>query len=250
MNVYLKNLNRIEFVVTMACTGRCRHCSEGDHDGCSGHIDAEIAAEAVRKICAHYPIASLMTFGGEPLLYPDAVCTIHKTASALGITKRQLITNGFFSKRRERIEEVARALADSGINSLLLSADAFHQETIPLEPVIFFAECAVKCGLPVQLSPAWLVSPEDQNPYNLRTGEILGEFEPLGIPVGSGNVVFPSGNARKYLSEYFEENAAESSPYDEDPRDLRTISFSPEGDVLNGNVYRTDILEIMRTYRP
>ncbi len=250
MNVYLKNLNRIEFVVTMACTGRCRHCSEGDHDGCSGHIDAEIAAEAVRRICAHYPIASLMTFGGEPLLYPDAVCTIHKTASALGIAKRQLITNGFFSKRRERIEEVARALADSGINSLLLSADAFHQESIPLEPVIFFAECAVKCGLPVQLSPAWLVSPEDQNPYNLRTGEILGEFEPLGIPVGSGNVVFPSGNARKYLSEYFEENAAESSPYDEDPRDLRTISFSPEGDVLNGNVYRTDILEIMRTYRP
>ncbi len=250
MNEYLKNLNRIEFVVTMACTGRCRHCSEGDHDNCSGHIDAEAAVGAVRKICGQYRIASLMTFGGEPLLYPDVVCAIHREAAALGIGKRQLITNGYFSEKRERIGEVVRNLADSGINSLLLSTDAFHQESIPLEPVKAFAECAVKCGLPVRLNPAWLVGPEDPNPYNIRTGEILREFEPLGIPVGSGNVVFPSGNALKYLREYFGENVTASSPYDEDPRDLRTVSFSPEGDVLDGNIYRTDILEILKTYRP
>lgn len=29
MNEYIKNLNRIEFVVTRACTGKCKHCSEG-----------------------------------------------------------------------------------------------------------------------------------------------------------------------------------------------------------------------------
>ena len=250
MNEYLKNLDRIEFVVTMACTGRCIHCSEGDHDRYAGHIDAEIAAEAVRKICAHYRITSLMTFGGEPLLYPDVICTIQKTAAALGIAKRQLITNGFFSKDPARIEKVARALTDSGINSLLLSADAFHQETIPQGPVLTFAESAVKAGLPVRLNPAWLVGPEDRNPYNDRTREILRAFEALGIPVGSGNVVFPSGNALKYLREYFGDDVTESSPYDEDPRDIRSISFSPDGDVLNGNVYKTDILEILRTYRP
>ena len=249
MNEYLRNLNRIEFVVTMACTGRCRHCSEGDHVGFTEHIDAKTAVEAIRKICEHYPITSLMTFGGEPLLFPDVVCAIHRTATALGIDRRQLITNGFFSRDREKIGKVARALADSGINDLLLSVDAFHQETIPLEPVKAFAECAVRCGLPVRLSPAWLVSPEDRNPYNLRTGEILREFEPLRIPVGSGNVIFPSGNALKYLREYFDESAAESSPYDEDPRDIRAISFAPNGDVLNGNAHETDILEIMRAYR-
>ena len=31
MNKYLKNINRIEFVVTMACTGKCKHCSQGSH---------------------------------------------------------------------------------------------------------------------------------------------------------------------------------------------------------------------------
>ena len=37
---------------------------------------------------------------------------------------------------------------------------------------------------------------------------------------------------------------------EEDPEDIRTISFDANGDVLNGNVYQTDILEIIRTYRP
>ena len=250
MNEYLKKLNRIEFIVTRACTGKCRHCSEGDHANYTGHIASEPAVESIRKICEHYKITSLMTFGGEPLLFPDTVCAIHKTAAAIGSSKRQLSTNGYFSKANERIDKVVRDLAESGINDLLLSVDAFHQETIPLEPVRYFAECAVQSGLPIRLSPAWLVSPEDQNPYNIRTGEIIREFDFLRIPTGSGNVVFPSGNALKYLREYFEENVAESSPYDDNPRDIRAISFSPNGDVLNGNIYKTDILEIIRTYRP
>ncbi len=250
MNEYLRNLNRIEFTVTLACTGRCIHCSEGSHEGCTEHIDAAAAAEAGRKICGVYKITSLMTFCGEPLLYPDTVCAIHRTAAHLGIGKRQVITNGYFSKEWERIEAVARALADSGVNDLLLSVDAFHQETIPLDPVLAFAGCAVSCGIPVRLQPAWLVSPEDGNPYNLRTREILRGFDPLRIPLGSGNVIFPSGNALKYLREYFGENAEPFSPYEEDPEDVRSVSFDPNGDVLGGNIHETDILEILKNYRP
>ena len=250
MNRYLKNLKKIEFVVTMACTGKCRHCSEGDHDGFTGHIDGAVAAEAVRKICSCYDISTVMTFGGEPLLFPQMVYMIHKTATELGVAKRQVITNGFFAKDKDRIQTVARQLAESGVNDLLLSVDAFHQETIPLETVLLFAECAVKAGLRVRLQPAWLVSAGDQNPYNGKTNEILRAFEPLQIPQNQGNVVFPSGNALKYLREYFDADAAPVSPYEEDPENIKTISFEANGDVLNGNVYETDILELLRTYRP
>ena len=249
MNLYFRNLDKIEFAVTLACTGKCRHCQNGDPAERSAHIDAAAAADAVRKICGQYRIRTLMTFGGEPLLYPETVCFIHRTGTEAGIPVRQVITNGYFTLDPDRAGRTARALKDSGVNDLLLSADAFHQETIPLEGVLHFAGCAVEAGIPVRLSPAWLVSREDENPYNVRTKEILRAFEPLGIPVGEGNVIFPSGNALKYLSEYFSESAP-PSPYEEDPEDVRTVSFSPDGDVLNGNVYRTDILEIMRAYRP
>ena len=250
MNPYLQHLNRIEFVVTLACTGQCRHCQNGDQNGAAGHIDPDVAVRAVRSICRYYDIRSLMTFGGEPLLYPDVVCAIHKTATEMGIGQRQVITNGWFARQPDRMEAVARALADSGVNDLLLSVDAFHQETIPLEPVLRFAACAVDAGVPVRLQPAWLVSPEDDNPYNKRTREILRAFAALPIPVSSGDVIFPSGNALKYLREYFPEDVAPFSPYEEDPEDIRAVSFEANGNVLNGNIYQTDILEILRTYRP
>ena len=98
MNKYLKNLNKIEFVVTYACTGRCKHCSEGEHFSCGVRIDPQIAADAVRKIATEYDIKTVLAFGGEPLLYADAVYEIMNAAKELNIPKRQVITNGYFSK--------------------------------------------------------------------------------------------------------------------------------------------------------
>ena len=49
MNQYLRNLKRIEFVVTMNCTGKCKHCSQGEHNS-NINIDKVIAADAVRKM--------------------------------------------------------------------------------------------------------------------------------------------------------------------------------------------------------
>ena len=248
-NEYLENLNKIEFVVTYACTGRCKHCSEGDHESCGERIDPEVAADAVRRIAAEYDIKTVMAFGGEPLLYIDAVEQIMRAALEMNIPRRQVITNGYFSRHREVIGASAERLRACGVNDLLLSVDAFHQESIPLDAVRIFACEALRCGIPLRLQPAWLVSPEDENPYNLRTREILAELSDLGIPASEGNVIFPEGNALKYLSEYFADGLPEN-PYVEDPRDVRCISFSPSGDALCGNAYRQDIMEIVEGYYP
>ena len=249
MNQYLKNLNKIEFVVTYACTGRCKHCSEGDHTSCGERIDPQIAADAVRKIAAEYDIQTVMTFGGEPLLYPDAVCAIMTAAKELNIPKRQVITNGYFSKNADKMAEVAQRLAACGVNDLLLSVDVFHQETIPLDVVKRFASEAKACGIPIRLQPAWLVSATDDNPYNRKTREILDSFADMDITANEGNIIFPEGNALKYLAEYFTDEHPEN-PYVEDPRDVRCVSFEPNGDVLGGNVYERDIMEIIRDYLP
>ncbi len=249
MNQYLKNLNKIEFVVTYACTGRCKHCSEGDHASCGERIDPGIAADAVQKIAKQYDIKTVMTFGGEPLLYPDAVYAIMTTAKKLNIPRRQLITNGYFSKNALRIREVTKRLAECGVNDLLLSVDAFHQETIPIHVVKTFAAEAKKCDIPIRLQPAWLVGSENDNPYNKKTREILDIFRDMEIFENEGNIIFPEGNALKYLSEYFSCELPEN-PYVEDARDVRTVSISPNGEVLGGNIYQRDIMEIINDYAP
>lgn len=250
MNPYIQNLNRLEFVVTLACTGRCKHCSEGEHPAAGVSIDGDIAAKAVRDLCTQYDIQSLMTFGGEPLLCRDAVYKIHAAAREMGIPKRQLITNGFFSRDKEEIRRTALKLARSGVNEILLSVDAFHQETIPLEPVKLFAQAVKAAGIPIRTHPAWLVGPGDKNPYNERTAEILAEFTRIGIAPSEGNTIFPGGNALKYLEEYFDPGEKPVSPYQEKPEDVHAICISPSGDVLSGNIYQRDILNIIAHYRP
>ena len=78
---------------------------------------------------------------------------------------------------------------------------------------------------------------------------MLDAFSDMHIPVGGGNVIFPAGNALKYLAEYFVDHQPDN-PYIEDPTDVRCVSFDPSGEVLGGNVYRKGILEILRDYRP
>ena len=249
MNKHLKNLNRIEFVVTMACTGRCKHCSQGEHNG-SERIDKALAADAVRKIAEKYDIKSVMTFGGEPLLCPEIVCEIHKAAKEMNIAKRQLITNGFFSKDSDRIKLVVNGIIESGVNEILLSVDAFHQETIPLEYVVEFTNAVNTAGIDFKVQPAWLVSSDADNPYNNKTKEILAIFNRMGIETGEGNVIFPSGNALKYLSEYFDLNKEIKNPYNEDPTDIRAICFSANGDILGSNIYKQSITDILSSYMP
>ena len=248
-NKYFKNLNKIEFVVTYACTGRCKHCSEGDHDACCEKIDPHLAANSVKKVAEKFDIQTVMTFGGEPLLHTDSVYAIMNVAKELNIPKRQVITNGYFSKDVRKIREVAECLAECGVNDLLLSVDAFHQETIPLDVVKLFAAEAVGRNIPIRLQPAWLVSVSDNNPYNIKTREILDSFSNMKISVGEGNIIFPEGNALRYLSDYFRDELPEN-PYVDDPCDIRCLSFSPNGDVLNSNMYREDIMSILENYDP
>jgi len=236
-------ITRIEFALTWACTGRCKHCSLGEIENTREHIEYARLAGMLTRVTSKHPIKSVMCFGGEPLLHPEEVCAIFAEAKAAGIPKRQLITNGFFSNDPEKIISVADRL-NTCATEILLSVDAFHQETIPLEPVQVFANRAKH----LTLHPAWLESGTAQNPWNLRTREVLAQFP--GLPVSRGNVVFPRGNALKYLREYFPEELPHRSPYDHVPGERVTCLFvCPNGDVQAGeavgNAYRDDILELL-----
>lgn len=251
MNPYLHNLNRIEFLLTFACTGRCKHCSEGDHTSTGEYIGGSVAADMVRKVAGSYNITSLMTFGGEPLLHLDEVCMIHAAGRDAGVERRQLITNGFFSRDETKIKHAAEALAANGVNDIALSVDAFHQETIPIEPVMSFAKALNALGIErFRVHPAWLVSEDSDNPYNSKTRETLSKFNALGIPTSDGNVISPGGNALKYLREYFDLSVPHISPYAEDPHNVKAICVIPNGNVLGSNIYTTDILDILDDYKP
>ena len=235
--------------MTDGCLGRCRHCSQGSHPVKGHRLDPRLAADAVLKVTEVYEIETVMAFGGEPLLHPEGVMAVMEAAQKAGVPHRQVITGGYFSKNTEKMREVVEALARCGVNDLRLSVDAFHQEHIPLEVVKDFALLAKEAGLPLSLQPAWLLGRDRDNCYNRQTKALLEEFSSMGIGESEGNVIFPEGNAAEFLAEYFEKETA-PNPYEEDPTDLRCLSFSADGSVLSGNVYLRDVMELIKDYRP
>ena len=56
MNRYTKNISKIEFVVCEACTGNCRHCSEGEHIGKTNQLDPVKSAAVVIDVCRKYEV--------------------------------------------------------------------------------------------------------------------------------------------------------------------------------------------------
>jgi len=261
---YLK-LNRIEFIVTWQCGGMCAHCSIGsdiNRRGANRHVLPEYAADAVRKLSRVFDITSVMTFGGEPLYYPEVTAAIHKAATGCGVATRQIITKGYFTNGAERSKSVADMLAEAGVNNLLLSVDAFHQKNIPFEPVRRFAQDVVDAKIPgFRLHPAWLVNEEHKNPYNDETKNVLGKFSDFNIPVSKGNNVSPGGNAIKFLNEFFSDvkpdltEGCGTAPYSDPLTKITSISIEPDGgvkvcDFTIGNIYTEDIIDIVERYDP
>lgn len=114
---------------------------------------------------------------------------------------------------------------------------------------MIFAKSVLKL-LPggIKVHPAWISGRGADNPYDAETSRIVSEFESMGIAASQGNIIFPEGNAEKYLSEYFDTAKAYVNPYIENPEDIRTVSVDPDGSLFGQNIYQTDVLEILDSY--
>jgi len=257
-------LNRIEFVVTYACNGRCKHCCNAPRRAeFPRHIDRSLAVEIARKVGLKFRPESIMTFGGEPLLYPEIVCAIHKEAANVGIPRREVITNGYWAESATKTKETARNLADAGVNEIDISVDAFHQEHIPLKIVRNTAEACLEVGIKeVHWNPCWLVSRDDENQYNRETKQILKELEDLDIRETEGNFVEPDGSALVNLKGFLPqkrklpEGRCGDMPYTYPLDFVRAICIEPDGrvavckDFYAGDASKTDVVRIVEDYDP
>ncbi|MCL2170917.1 MAG: hypothetical protein FWB71_02090, partial [Defluviitaleaceae bacterium] len=209
----------------------------------------------LKRLATRYELNSVMTGGGEPMLHAKTVCQIHEAAREMGVSHLQLITNGYFTQNFRRfesmiIDEVAAMVVKSGVNDILISVDGFHQEYIPMGPVLEFAEALLRHNAPrVRAHPAWLINAGHVHTYNTETIHLLTRMERIGIKSSKGNSVIIEGNAAKHFDD-LKQYSLSASPHVPNPfRTIKSISIEPDGDVhtyrLIGNIYQDDILDIL-----
>jgi len=257
-------MNRIEFAVTYLCNGGCKHCySIQGKERFPEHIDKSIAVEIVRKVGKKYNPESIMTFGGEPLLFPEIVYAIHKEAMNVGIPIREVITNGYWSRDTEKIREIAKDLAESKVNNIIISVDAFHQEHVPLDIVRKTAEACLEAGIEdISWNPCWVLSEDTDNQYNQKTKSILKELEDLPIRNSGGNVMEPDGLALVNLKEFLlpkrkmPAGKCGDMPYTDPLDSIKGICVEPDGEIALckdfylGNASKVDIINLIESYDP
>jgi len=262
------NLKRIEFLVTKRCNANCRHCSVPVDPDCRDdrYWDVETVKASFRYLLDHYDILSVMAYGGEPILRIDDVVELFAIASDRRVPVIDLITSGYISKTasKEEVRAVVDKLSESGIKRILLSVDAFHQERIPLEKVEWFVGRTSELGFcQILLHPAWIVSRGDDNPYNVRTDEILEKLSgKYGIGVSEGNIIVPSGRNRSNIGEYYQsvrhdlDKKCGSIPHTNPLDRVGTIRILPNGAVnicrgiTIGNIFAQSIGSILESYSP
>ena len=258
------NVDRLEFVVTYRCNSHCKHCLLGeDKRGREpASINTQLATRIVEEVTKEYSPTSIMTFGGEPLLFPEAVCAIHKSAKAGGIGRRDIITNAGHPREEREFRVLANRLAESGVTHAAVSVDGFHQEYIPVSVVEHNVQALLDAGIYVAWNPCWVISQKHVNPWNERTMSILNELSHLPVTESYGNNVQFEGNALHWLGDFMPpktidpKGICEDVPYANRLDNVTSVSVEPDGSILAckevviGNANEKDVVNLLRNYDP
>jgi len=120
--------------ITDECVSRCRHCAYGCGPDRRGAMELSDAKRYLKESKGQ-PIQSLCISGGEPFIYYDRVVKIMEEAKRLEIPEIWVFTNGYWAETVDIGVEKLLLLKNLGLTKIWLSADAFHQEYIPITNV-------------------------------------------------------------------------------------------------------------------
>jgi len=204
-------------------------------------------------------LKSFLVFGGEPMLYPACAIAIFQKARQLGFPKIGMLTNGIWGKDKEKAEELAEKLKNSGLNVLGISVDAFHLQFIRLMCPRNAAQAALKAGIEqVTWNVAVVESLDAANHYDKMTSHILKELSSVGIGAHV-HKVSASGRALRTIPQYFKKTSLDGpcegeTPMENTVRKPLSITIEPCGEVdicwhlSIGNAKVTPLSRIVSSY--
>lgn len=139
---------RVGLILTERCGAGCAHCWFGCEAEKGATITIEYAQDYIDMITGVPTIEWLSVTGGEPMLYPNLVEGVVAYASGRGL-RTELVTNCWWAKSPAKAIGTLRRLSDAGLDVLNISADDFHQASIPFERVKVCFDAAKGLGLKI-----------------------------------------------------------------------------------------------------
>ncbi len=117
------------------CNARCRCCLWGDQLGREEKIDVEEAKQWIDEALQVADVQLLGFSGGESFLYQREMLDLAAYAWQKHKLQTAASTNCFWASTEEQALSILTPLYERGLRQLLLSADEFHQEHVPIARV-------------------------------------------------------------------------------------------------------------------
>jgi MoaA/NifB/PqqE/SkfB family radical SAM enzyme len=226
-------LFRVGLLLTERCDAACRHCWFTSSPDRETSMTLEQAKRYVDEAAANG--ARWVSFtGGEPFLVYGLLRGLTAYASSRGLLN-EAVTNCNWATSRKRGLELLSPLKDTGLDTLNLSVDDFHQECIPLERVRNCFEAAKW----LELKPVLMIAVKKGSSITAdRIGDILddpsiqvlgGERVPNPSALAMETHFTPVGRGENISRHELRHIHVESEPC---RQVLTDIGVRPNGDVM------------------
>jgi hypothetical protein len=160
--------------VILRCNLTCAHCNVGSHPQREERLSSTYVEEL---LAAGWAVGKRhVTFsGGEPFLERRSLQSAVGAAGRLGYAI-DVETNAFWARTPMVATTLLRPMRDAGLQGLVLSADAFHADVMPLEKTVNAGLAAKELGLLVEVNFCPSTDP-------VVDGVILATLERAGFEV-------------------------------------------------------------------
>ncbi|MDN5973495.1 MULTISPECIES: radical SAM protein [Bifidobacterium] len=135
------------------CNIRCSHCCFSSGPRASEHLTDEQVMHIVEQACDSPTIDTIGISGGEALIRYRLVMNCLRTAKAHR-KPASLVSNGFWGQNIKRADLVLHQLKESGLRSLTLSFDEFHQDKLKVERIKNILDADTGVGIPISINVA------------------------------------------------------------------------------------------------
>jgi MoaA/NifB/PqqE/SkfB family radical SAM enzyme len=253
------NMRRLELTLTTKCNSQCVYCQADASPLKAEVMSLEDINNYLDEAGSLSNLESFMVFGGEPMLFPEQAINAFERAHKQRIPKIEMLTNGFWGKDEQKARELAFRMEKSGLNTLGISVDAFHEQFIPLEYLQTVALASIHAGIAdVAWNVAVVESVSGKNKYDRKTARLLKLLEPVGIETHVHKVL-PVGRAARNLRRYLKREPL-SGPCVGDPIlensliSPKCVTMEPSGEVdicwnlTIGNAKQKPLSQIIRDY--
>jgi hypothetical protein len=253
------NLRAIGVYLTYQCNANCVHCAYGSDSSLRGVVEESELHAAFDAINRFGKLQTVKILGGEPTLYMERLVTAIKLARGYGASKVILITSGWWGKNPEKAQDHITRLRRAGLSVLVISADAFHLDYIPIESVRGAILAAASSGIDYCVTMDVIESLDGDNAYDRQTRQVLDQLSdlPFSVTLSKINLL---GRAGDLLPDFYQPVTGAmpndcQPPYAGSFESPSGISIDPLGfvtlchGIAIGNTRKAPISKILSDYK-